>query len=569
MEGRSEKSNVVSAQPSVDAEPFLRFVDREPNPRDEKALSVPLKVLAVSMGVVGLASAFLYLQPSINCAADDHCAEPLSDIVTPLGATILLIACGSLDYAAMNAYFGYDGVLQLNKVLEKQSSKTKKALVTTALMVISTVENTIPLAVSIGAGAPSYVTALSWIGAYPGMFYSAMNIKEKDLPYITNKISTAFKKYQLKRLKGHYTHKEIELLVLIDQQQQFQKRVQANWLTFLNQLNAIDFPEDSNDRLATLIKNNTLVVEPSRAAKAGRAVTQFMSLYLAAHLLGTLYLQVYEISRDRWFDHSEADAVGFTAGIGLLTGYLIPKITMGAFTAIYDNLYNVVTGKPIDWLAFHLHKYKTLLVGAFALATSAISHATLVSTFNHVYDGPGKDELRMGVVASIDLYHLFGIFKLYNLWERKHPKSAREKEAYAYLQEVEKVTDMSFEEFRTFVDRLSFEERDAYRIDLNTATRESSSASINHLAAHDEAVVSQNGSGSKSEFQSVELESSKSDHEEDADIENPPVVEPQLPTSTSSASWWQKGLGGLWTKVSSSPDQSEPAAVRRSSCTIL
>lgn len=517
----------------------------------EAPLSFPLKTLALSMGTMGLTSAFLYMQPSINCAHDPYCAKPLSDMTTPLAATILLIACGSADFVAMNAYFGYEGVLQLGRMLDKLPSTTKKALVTAALLFVSAIENTIPIAVSKGAGAPDYVTALSFAGAYPGMFYSAINIFKNDFPYIKNQLTTAFKKFQLTQLRGSLTLEEQHTLTMIEKQVRFKKQCHADWLSMLSKIKTLELPEEGDLVKHMMSEHHVDSIDESPVIAYERMMMQAIGFYTAAHLLGTLYLQVYTYAKDALFKGSALDAGLFTGTIGLFLSYLFPKITVGGFSAMYDGIHNMFTGKPIDWLAYQLHPVRAITFGAVGFVTSAISHATLVATFNHVYQGPYKDMLRDGVYTSIYLYHLFGLMKLFNLWERKHPQNEMEKQLYQLVQQIEVIDAMSLDEFIAYSKPSESQRQVAERIEVVFPP----SQSAPQLMMPSSKSVSLNRArGSQSELnshavidiltlQDVELASSSSDsseHEPMKEPTNSPVVtlEPEEPVAISL---WQRG----------------------------
>lgn len=148
--------------------------------------------------------------------------------------------------------------------------------------------------------------------------------------------------------------------------------------------------------------------------------------------------------------------------------YNVSKLSLGGFHSAFDLLESLVLRKPLPSLSFQLRPKTTAAMFLSGLMISTLSYATLYMLFYGSYkdEYPIKRELGIATITATDIYHLIGVMHLYNSLLRRFTKDPHEQFLFQLEKEVEALQKMPLEEFISFAESLTEEQRDLCDIQL-------------------------------------------------------------------------------------------------------
>lgn len=422
---------------------------RTKNSKKNNRYILPFQVI---LSIGGVAAGDLYRQASIACTKLDV-GRWLANITPRSASTIYWIAGGG-DFAFMNAYFSFAAVPKITEAIE--SSKTITGKIAASVFIIGVACPKFAnqyFMVSSQPESSHLDVILSLGGAAPGNLYGAANMFCTDIPRIDSWIrnSSAFNCLR--------THNENEYIAHYKQEQNlFNKRMEMNWLKILELFKQKELFIDVNkDHLEFLFENKQKIPDSFFYDKSRFLFQTLAWSGTAAPVLGTIIANIYN-GLGKYFPDSLFYRTALTAAIVGADIYLISKLIAKGAGDLFDNVRNLIFGKPIDWLIFQIYPKMSLLLLGANIATASISYALLAVLFTKNYPEDwlfknDKQDLIWFPIMGINLFHLVGLLHCCAMVVESYTKHTDEKSQYLFdvHHSMDTFKEMRLEDFIEFI----------------------------------------------------------------------------------------------------------------------
>lgn len=409
----------------------------------------------LGLGAVGLGAGFLYAGPATTCAQARSCGLWLSNLTSEKVAVGVFFA-GGLDYAGINAYFSSVSVKNFFIFESNQSSWLARLGWGSAIIFYTTSQSASTFLSSTTTNAKTWQTALTVAGAVPGNLYTAVGTAQYEIPmllsYLLRKIrfvqesvtdiclTPSPEEMQARNQRAYY----------LKQQHHFLKTVDGHW-SYIKSHPRQRLAQADDTPLSYLF-SSPIADRRNRflrhaAHKAGNALATGMTTAISVPFIINNYQTINNYVPN-------AAAGSLTAYFSYSFVYSNFKLCTNFVDGVLLILDHLVSGRPIDSLVFQLHPY--ISIGAFALvlAGSAMSYALMNTIYEMVFpqEGPTRDAFRYATNVSMVLYHIAGLYHLYELLVSTLSRNVQDQFLFKVEAEVERFHRMTAEEYRQYIE---------------------------------------------------------------------------------------------------------------------
>lgn len=409
----------------------------------------------IGLGTVGLGAGFLYAGPATTCAQAPTCGLWFSNLTNEKVAIAVFFA-GGLNYAGINAYFSSVSVNNFFTFEAKQASWLARLGWGSAILFYTASQSASSFLSSTSTNSKLWQTALTVAGAAPGNLYSAVSTAQYEIPMLMSYLLRNVRYVQESFSDIFFTpdaaemHVRNQRLHYFKTQHDFLKSVDGRWSRIKSSPHKR--PVQSADTPLSYLFSS-----PEAASNKCflRHVAQRSGQLVAAGM-GSAISVPFIINNFQTINNyvPNVPAGALTAYFSYSFTYSNYKLCMNFIEGLISILDNIITGRPIDSLVFQLHPYVTMASFALVLAISAMSFALMNTIYEMVFpqENITREVFRYATDASMVLYHIAGLYQLYELLVSKLSRNEQDKFLFRVEAEVDHLHKMTPNEFIQFTE---------------------------------------------------------------------------------------------------------------------
>lgn len=416
-----------------------------------------------ALGVIGFGIIALFVKSSQNCAADLRCVDKLLAQLPENYRTATLIVCGGVEVAFTSALCAMDAIPEYLNYINQFSGITKfikgggvllAASAATSEKIFVAIKAYPTLSEALSAPA-TYITLIS---AYPMNLYGVLNIVTKDWSYLISKINQWRGRYRGKLIEGDEFYP-----LLCQEYHAFQKRTKDQWAACVPRIKNI-VPDSKQDPLRLLhrLSLETKLANPesySFLKTTAYHVVKTASLFACFGALTPVLMNTYHFLNDSLAKDNHSTEIAI--GLGMLSGLIgLPHIR----TVIKKTMHG--TARLFDWslsqdVEFQLNPTITMTSWGLNIPMAYFSYAVYKSAALNNFSGDYQQPMVEIAGYSISYVHLVFGFKFFSSLLERFAKNYW----YEVKKVVEKVADMTLEQFDDFIQGLEIEDYEIFQID--------------------------------------------------------------------------------------------------------
>ncbi len=437
----------------------------------------------VSLAVIGLGAGALYVGPSQRCVAAATCGQWLAEAIGNKAATAVFVSGGG-NFALINAYLASKSINALLAFERKQPTWTRRIVWGGVISVFTVSQSMSALVSTVSTSTHSWQIFATVGSSIPNSLYSAVGTMDYELPMLYSYLKNIYRALHYGLSDACFDPSEEELRYR--QRAQHYRQQQKHLLRVLDQ--HWQYLQTHPRETAIALSDSPLewlMTTPARQKETGCVRSTVRLANITANLAATAVISVPFLLNNfntiSPYLHNPIASGFATAYFSYAFLYSNMKLLSSFMQGVVNILDRLITGRPIDSLIYQLHPYVTAISVGIICAFASLSYALMNVIFEMEFPNVNqtREGFRYAADVGIDLYHIAGMFYLFELLYATFTPNKQDQFLYKIQSDVERMHKMNDDEFSHFVESNT----DDYNIKLGIQRYQPSVASVVHCEA--------------------------------------------------------------------------------------